>query len=109
MTIFDAPTSSGTFDFTPGDVGYVSNPDAHYIENTGNTTLTYLEVLLAPRFTDISVAQWLGLTPPQVVEDHLSLPKDVIAKLPKTKNYIVPGNRNLLTTNFTNTALASDE
>jgi len=45
--------------------------------------LVYLEMLQAPRFTDISVNQWLGLTPAQVVEDHLHLPSDVIANLPK--------------------------
>ena len=50
---------------------------------------------------DISVAQWLGLTPPQVVKDTLSLPDEVVANLPKYKNYIVPGNTNLTTTNFT--------
>ena len=50
---------------------------------------------------DISVAQWLGLTPPQVVKDTLNLPDEVIANLPKYKNYIVPGNTNLSTTNFT--------
>ena len=50
---------------------------------------------------DVSVAQWLGLTPPQVVKDTLHLPDAVIEKLPKIKEYIVPGNTNLLTTNFT--------
>ena len=61
-----------------------------------------LEVLeLTITSTDISVAQWLGLTPPQVVKDTLNLPDEVIANLPKYKNYIVPGNTNLSTTNFT--------
>ena len=50
---------------------------------------------------DISVAQWLGLTPPQIVKDTLNLPDDLIAKLPKFKEYLVPGNKNLLATNFT--------
>jgi len=40
-------------------------------------------MLQAPRFTDISVNQWLGLTPGAVVKDHLSLPDEVIANLPK--------------------------
>lgn len=47
------------------------------------------------------MAQWLGLTPPQWVKDTLHLPDAVIANLPKYKNYIVPGNKNLRMTNFT--------
>jgi len=76
-------------------------PDAHYVENTGDVPVVYLEVLKNRIYNDISVNQWLGLTPPQIVEDHLKLPESVIANLPKTKPYIVPGNTNLTTTNFT--------
>lgn len=75
--------------------------ESHYIENTGDEDVVFLEVLQAPQFTDISMAQWLGLTPPQVVKDTLQLPDDVIANLPKFKPYIVVGNTNLTTTNFT--------
>lgn len=92
---------SRTFDFTAGDVAYIPYPDAHYIENTGNETAVYLEVLQAPVFNDISVGQWLALTPPQVVKDTLNLSDSVIANLPKTKPLLLPGNPNLLTTNFT--------
>ena len=35
------------------------------------------------------------------MKDTLNLPDDVIANLPKYKNYILPGNTNLSTTNFT--------
>lgn len=101
ITVFAGPASSRTFDFHAGDVGYIPVPDSHYIENTGNTTCTFLEVLQAPRFTDISVAQWLGLTPAQIVRDTLKLPNDTIERLPHYKPYILPGNANLLTTNFT--------
>ncbi|KAK8255713.1 RmlC-like cupin domain-containing protein [Phyllosticta capitalensis] len=100
VTVFDAPESSRTFDFAAGDVGYVPVPDSHYIENTGNETLTYLEVLLAPVYNDISVAQWLGLTPSQIVKDHLNVDDAFISKLPKTKQFILPGDPNLLQTDF---------
>jgi hypothetical protein len=49
----------------------------------------------------MSVGQWLGLTPANVVADTLHLPQSLIARLPKVKNYIVPGNANYSTTNFT--------
>ena len=125
MSMFGAPDQARTFDFTEGDVGYVPYPDSHYIENVGDTDVVYLEVLQSPHFSgtylfdldadslprrnltlfflvaDVSVAQWLGLTPPQVVKDTLNLPDEVIANLPKYKEYILPGNKDLLATNFT--------
>ena len=51
MSVFSAPTASRTFDFTEGDVGYIPFPDSHYIENTGDIDVVYLEVLQAPKFT----------------------------------------------------------
>ncbi|KAF2095187.1 Bicupin, oxalate decarboxylase/oxidase, partial [Rhizodiscina lignyota] len=54
LTVFSAPESSRTFDFHPGDVGYVPVPNAHYIENVGTEPLVYLEMLLAGAYNDIS-------------------------------------------------------
>ena len=101
ITIFSAPESSRTFDFIEGDVGYVPATQSHYIENTGNTNVVFLEVLLAPKFTDISVNQWLALTPTQVVTETLNIDKKVIENLPKFKSYIIPGSTNHTETNFT--------
>lgn len=95
ITVFLAPSSSRTFDFTAGDVGYIPASNSHYIENTGTEDVVFLEVLNADKFTDISVAQWLALTPHQIVRDTLGLPDATIQGLPKEKTYIKPGNTNL--------------
>ena len=95
ITVYAAPASSRTFDFTAGGVGYVPAAQSHYIENTGTEDLIVLEMLQAPKFTDISVAQWLALTPKQVVKDHLHLPDAVIDNLPKEKTLLKVGNTNL--------------
>lgn len=100
-TIYLAPDASQTFDYTAGDVGYIPASNSHYIENTGTEDVIFLEVLQAPKFTDISVAQWLAITPKQVVMDTLGLSEETIANLPKEKTYIKTGDLNL-------TALASD-
>ncbi|KAF2034027.1 Bicupin, oxalate decarboxylase/oxidase [Setomelanomma holmii] len=100
VTVYQAPAASRTFDFTAGDVGYVPKSNAHYLENTGNTTLVFLEVLQATQYSDISVNQWLGLTPKQVLKDHLNLDDVVLDSFPKTKPIIVQGNPDLTTTNF---------
>lgn len=100
--MFVGPTNSRTFDYQAGDVGYVPVTASHYVENTGNETLVYMEVLQAPRYIDISAAQWLGLTPAQVVRETLNLDQAFIDTLPKTKRYIVPGKGfNTTNTNFT--------
>ncbi|CZT41256.1 related to oxalate decarboxylase [Rhynchosporium secalis] len=101
ITVYLAPDSSNTFDFTAGDVGYIPASNSHYIENTGTEDVIFLEVLNQPVFSDISVAQWLALTPKQVVKDHLHLPDSVLDNLPKQKTYLKPGNKNM-------TALAAD-
>ncbi|GAB7345838.1 hypothetical protein MBLNU457_4095t1 [Dothideomycetes sp. NU457] len=101
LTVFDAPEASRTFDFQAGDVGYVPVPDAHYLENTGDEDLVYLEVLQAGVYNGISVAQWLGLTPKQIVGDHLGFSEDTLDRLPRVKPFILPGDRNLTQTNFT--------
>jgi oxalate decarboxylase family bicupin protein len=100
VTIFSS-AASRTFDFQAGDVGYIPVDASHYIENTGDEPLVYMEVLQSPRYTDISAAQWLALSPSQTVRETLNLPQSFIDTLPKTKRYLVPGSTNHTATNFT--------
>ncbi|KAI4908179.1 hypothetical protein J4E90_008803 [Alternaria incomplexa] len=101
LTVYEAPAASRTFDFTAGDVGYVPVPNAHYLENTGNETLVYLEVLQSSQYSDISVNQWLGITPRQIVKDHLNVGDGFLDGLTKDHDFVVRGNRDLGTTDFT--------
>lgn len=101
LTSFAGPDMSRTFDFQAGDVGYVPVANSHYVENIGNETVVYMEVLQAPKYQDLSAGQWLGLTPKQVIKDTLNLPDDFVDTLPETKRYIIPGNADYTTTNFT--------
>lgn len=91
ITVFSPPSSSRTFDYNAGDVGNIPLTQSHYIENTGDDDLIVLGVLQVPQLSDISVAQWMGLTPKQVIKDTLHLPHALIDHLPKIKPYIVPG------------------
>ena len=36
-------------------------------------------------YADVSLSQWMGVLPPELVEAHLNLPDDVIADLPRSK------------------------
>ena len=61
---------------------------------------TNAEVLQAPIYNDISVAQWLGLTPKQTVKDHLGFSDDTLNRLPQVKPFILPGHKNLTDTDY---------
>ncbi|TCD65244.1 hypothetical protein EIP91_002952 [Steccherinum ochraceum] len=89
MTLFAAQSNARTFDYQPGDVGYAPASFGHYVENTGNTTLRYLEIYKGDRVQDISLSQWLALIPPELVKAHLDLPDEVIANLNKKKLGVV--------------------
>jgi oxalate decarboxylase len=89
MTVFDSPGKARTFDYTAGDVGYVPFATAHYVQNTGEGPLRFLELFRSDRFADVSLNQWLALTPPQLVEDHLHLGQSAISKLRKDKRPVI--------------------
>ena len=91
MTVFASDSKARTFDYQAGDVGYVPFAMGHYVENTGEETLTFLEIFKSDRFADISLNQWMALTPPELVKAHLNLDDATIAELSKTKPMIVQG------------------
>jgi oxalate decarboxylase len=90
MGVFGASGQARTFDFQAGDVGYVPFAMGHYIENTGTTPVRFLEVFRSSYFADVSLNQWMALTPPQLVEAHLKLGPDVMEALRKGKAPVVP-------------------
>jgi oxalate decarboxylase len=89
MTVFAASGKARTFDYQAGDVGYVPFAMGHYIENTGEETLRFLEMFRSDRYADISLNQWMALTPPKLVRAHLNLDAQTIAALSKDKPVIV--------------------
>jgi oxalate decarboxylase len=91
MGVFAASGQARTFDLRAGDVGYVPFAMGHYIENTGNTPLRFLEVFKSSYYADVSLNQWLALTPPELVNAHLKLDPQILAAFRKQKLPIVPG------------------
>jgi len=85
MTVFASEGKARTFDYQAGDVGYVPFAMGHYIENTGDTPLRFLELFKSPRFADVSLNQWMALTPPELVQAHLNLNPTVMGALRKQK------------------------
>ncbi len=90
MTVFDTGPKAQTADFRAGDVGYVKKSLGHYVQNTGTTDLVFLEIFKADRYAEVSLSDWLAHTPPQLVEAHLHIAPDVIARFPRNRPDVVP-------------------
>jgi len=91
ITVYAAEGNSRTFDYQTGDVGYIPHGMSHYIENTGNEDVVMLEVIQGKKFLDISLGQWLALTPAQIVQDHLGLSDKTLEGFSKIKPFVVNG------------------
>ncbi|MDT9719018.1 oxalate decarboxylase family bicupin [Paenibacillus sp. ClWae2A] len=85
MTVFGGNGIARTFDYRAGDVGYVPVAMGHYIQNTGTDTLWFLEIFRSDRFEDVSLNQWMALTPRDLVRDNLNAPPELLDALRKVK------------------------
>src|SRR5260370_26242471 len=66
MTVVATGNKARTMDFQAGDVGYVEKTLLHYIENTGDTDLIFLEMFKSSFYQDMSLSEWLAHTPPEL-------------------------------------------
>ncbi len=89
MSVFASSGKARTFDYQAGDVGYVPFAMGHYVENTGDEQLRFLEMFRSDHFADISLNQWMALTPPELVRAHLNLDEKTVAALSKKKRVVV--------------------
>ncbi|MET0653199.1 MAG: oxalate decarboxylase family bicupin [Hyphomicrobiaceae bacterium] len=90
MGVFAASGQARTFNFQANDVGYVPFATGHYIENIGSTPLRFLEVFKSDYYADVSLDQWLALTPPELVQAHIRGNGELIRALRKQKVPVVP-------------------
>ena len=98
MTVFNtgpAAMTAMTADFHAGDIGYVKKALGHYVENTGNTDLVFLEVFRGERFEAVSLSDWLAHSPADMVAETLNLDPSVITLFPKDRPEIVPQDAEL--------------
>ena len=90
MTTFEAGSKARTMDFTTGDVGYIDISRPHYIENTGEEDLVFIELFPLGDYQDISATEWLAHTPLRLVNEHLNTGEDFLRSLTKKEAVIVP-------------------
>jgi oxalate decarboxylase len=89
MTVFFPVDNARTVDFHANDVGYVPSNAGHYIENTGDTDVVFLEMFASDTFRDVSLNQWLRRLPAQMVQAHLGFDKTALAKIPAEKLEVI--------------------
>jgi oxalate decarboxylase len=90
MTVVATGNLARTMDFQEGDVGYVQETLLHYIENTGDTDLVFLEIFKSDRYQDLSFSEWLAHTPPELVMAHLHIDKATLDAIPKNGAVVTP-------------------
>ncbi len=90
MTIFAAGTDARTMDFQEGDVGYIPISQPHYIENTGDSDLVFLEMFKSPNYEDVSLAEWMAHTPHLLVNQHLQVGMTMLDNIPKQEVVVRP-------------------
>ena len=91
MTVFNSVSNARTFNFVAGDVGYVPKNLAHYIENIGDEPVRVLNVFSKPDYRDMSLNQWLALTPPALVQGHLDVGETLMQALRQGPGPVVKG------------------
>jgi len=90
MTVVATGNKARTMDFQAGDVGYVEKTLLHYVENTGDTDLVFLEMFKSSYYQDLSLSVWLAHTPPELVMAHLNIDKATYDAIPKTEAVVMP-------------------
>jgi oxalate decarboxylase len=90
MTVFFTAAKARTMDFAAGDVGYVPQTFGHYVENTGDEDLVFIEMFKNPIYRDLSLSEWVTHAPPQLVMDHLRISPEVLKAIPHANSAIVP-------------------
>ena len=89
MTVFASDGHARTFNYRAGDVGYVPFAMGHYVQNTGDKPLRFLEIFKDDHYADISLNQWLALLPETLVRGHLDEGADLMKTLCKQKHPVV--------------------
>lgn len=92
-TVFTGGANARTFDFSAGDTAVFPDNSGHYVQNTGTENLVWIEIYKAARVADISLTQWLALTPNDIVASTLKIPISVVHSLKREKQVLVKATK----------------
>jgi oxalate decarboxylase len=95
MTVSASAGKTGTFNCQAGDV-HVPKGVARCLGNLGDEPLRYLEMFRSPHFMDVTLKEWMRLTPPHLVQAHLNVNREAMAALRKDKLIIMKQRASIL-------------
>jgi oxalate decarboxylase len=90
QTVFATGGRARTMDFQAGDVGYIQKTLPHYVQNTGDTDLKFLEMFKSSFYQDLALSEWLTHTPPELVIAHLGIDRATLDAMPKDEPVNMP-------------------
>jgi oxalate decarboxylase len=90
MTVFATGGRARTMDFQAGDVGYIQKTLPHYVQNTGDTDLKFLEMFKSSVYQDLALSEWLTHTPPELVMAHLGIDRSTLEAIPNEEVVVMP-------------------
>jgi oxalate decarboxylase len=70
--------------------GYVQKTLPHYIENTADADLKFLEMFKSSFYQDLALSEWLTHTPPELVMAHLGIDKATLDAIPREEAVVMP-------------------
>ena len=94
VTTIDPQGRSEIVDFGPGDVWYFPRGHGHSIEGIGREDCQFVLVFDNGYFSEFgtfSISDWIGHTPPEVLQKTFGVPAQTFADFPKSEVYIAQG------------------
>ncbi|OAA55131.1 Bicupin, oxalate decarboxylase/oxidase [Cordyceps fumosorosea ARSEF 2679] len=89
-TAFIGNGAARTFDFSAGDTAVFPTNAGHYIENTSkDEDLVWIEIYKSDHVADVSLSQWLALTPPEIAAQTLKVPVEFIEQIKREKQVLI--------------------
>ena len=92
MTIVGTGERTRTMDIEAGDAGYVQKTLPHYVANTEDEDLRFLELFRSSHFKDLSLSEWLAHTPPELVMAHFNINEVTCREIRGEKLVILPAD-----------------
>lgn len=94
VTTIDPQGHSQVADFGPGDVWYFPRGHGHSIQSIGREDCLFVLVFdngFFSEFGTFSISDWIGHTPPEVLQKTFGVPAQAFTNFPKHEVYIAKG------------------
>ncbi len=87
-TVFASSGRATAVELGEEDVGFAPMGYGHSLQNNGKEKSRVLLVFNNGEYQEISLSGWLSSNPTQLLETNLSLPREVLEKLPRKEEFI---------------------